>query len=426
MDYKNIIFLTKDNIKAMDVDLDGNCDVVSLNGHETIPCRTASDLKVFCDCLKDAYNIDEFSDLDIETLVIYSKVKNEMLFTVYELMKDCRQINIIDMEKLLPIIAEKEGLLTTEGKTLVEFFGMYYQLNYSADHTVQVRFAKASEDNCVHLQNEDFNILYYYKNQASVSAEATKKIEAEYQSQMEALKLEFEAVEERMNKEKAVLLDRIREYEAQLFAKKEEEKRNSFKRIVYKLDYNQAYTVWISKYYGDIFLYQPEDCPDDLDDGYEHEYEKKTMSLREVIKRVKDRKFERFVHEEYKDKYLGISIEKYYRDSSFVTKGTVVGIVENSWYSKNYRGTLGFIDDTRKIIAGRSEDIETFKNERVKLFEIKAEMDGKIYWIDNHGEYLQDQDDYLILIENDDTKADAIEWYKKSKQKEAEENEGTF
>ena len=53
-------------------------------------------------------------------------------------------------------------------------------------------------------------------------------------------------------------------------------------------------------------------------------------------------------------------------------------------------------------------------------------MDGKIYWIDNHGEYLQDQDDYLILIEKDDTKANAIEWYKETKAKEAEENVGTF
>ena len=425
MDYKNIVFLIKDTIKAVDVDLEGNCDIVSLNGHESISYKTAQDIKVFCDCLKDAYNIDEFSDLDIETLVIYSKVKSDMMFAVYELLKECKQINVIDMEKLLPIIAEKKGLLSAEGKTLVEFSGMYYQLSCDAEHTVQVRFVKASEDNCVHLQNEDFNVLYYYKNRVSISAEATKKIETEYQSQMEALKQEFAAVEEKLNREKVELLNEIREYEARLVAKEEEEKRNSFKRIVYKLDYNQAYTVWISKYCGDIFLYQPEDCPDDLDDGYEHGYEKKTMSLREVIKRVKDRN-ENFLDEEYKDKYLGVSIEKYYKDSSLVTKGTVVGIIENSWYSKSRGGLFGMIANTAKIAAGRSEEIEAFKNERVKLLEIKAEMDGKIYWIDNHGEYLQDQDDYLILIENDDTKADAIEWYKESKQKEAEENEGTF
>ena len=396
MDYRNIIFLTKDSIKAVDVDLDGNCDTVSLNGHETIPCKTAQDVKVFCDCLKDAYNIDEFSDLDIETLVIYSKVKNEMLFTMHELLKDCKQINIIDMEKLLPVIAEKKSLLSGEGKVLVEFADMYYQLSCGADHMVQVRFAKASEENCVHLQDEDFNILYNYKNQIAVGLEEINKVKAECQSKINGLKQEFAIIEEKLNNEKKVLLDKIREYEAQLIAKKEEEKLNSFKRIVYKLDYNASYPVMIQKEDGGIISY--------------YEFEEKTIMLRVAID-----KFKALGDEEHNILlFLGLTLKKYYKDNSFVHKGDIIGIIESVW---DYATGSKLLDAVKPW---------WFDKPNKKFFEIKAEMDGKIYWIDNHGEYLQDQDDYLILIEKDDTKANAIEWYKETKEKEAEENVGTF
>ena len=95
-------------------------------------------------------------------------------------------------------------------------------------------------------------------------------------------------------------------------------------------------------------------------------------------------------------------------------KGDVIGIIESIW---DYKTGDSFFDSIKPW---------WFDNPNKKFLEIKAEMDGKVYWIDNHGEYLQDQDDYLILIEKDDTKADAIEWYKKTKEKEAEENVGTF
>ena len=397
MDYKNIIFLSKDSVKAVDVDLDGNCDTVSLNGHETIPCKTLQDVKVFCDCLKDAYNIDEFSDLDIETLVIYSKVKNEMLFKVHELLKDCKQLNMIDMEKLLPVIAEKKALLPAESKAVIEFAGMYYQLSCGDDHTVQVRVTKASQENCVHLHDKDFNILYNYKNQMAAGLEEINKIKDECQYQMDALKQEFEVIEEKLNNEKKVLLDKIREYEAQLIAKKEEEKRNNFKRIVYKLDYNASYPVMVQKENGVLI-------------GY-FKFEKKTLMLRVAIEKFKtlgDR-------DDYLKNlaFLGLTVKKYYKDNSFVHKGDVIGIIESVW---DY--------NTDKSFTGMKP--VWFDKPNKKFFEIKAEMDGKIYWIDNHGEYLQDQDDYLILIEKYDTKADAIEWYKATKDKEAEENVGTF
>ena len=431
MDYKNIIFLTKDSIKAVDVGLDGSCDVISLNGHEEIPCKTAQDLKGFCDCLKDAYNIDEFSDLDIETLVIYGKVKNEMLFALHELLKECKQINMIDIEKVIPIIAEKKGLLSEEEKILVEYAGMYYQLHCGADHMVQVCFAKASEDNCVHLQNEDFNILYYYKNQMAVSAEAIKKIEAEYRSEMETLKQEFAVVEEKLNKENAELVNKVREYEAQLCAKKEAEKRNNFKRIVYKLDYNASIPIWITeddfkdRYYKQLYFYPPteKEVPLRL-----KEYKQKSLPTREAIHATK-------VNLEGEDGngiyiYKGLAVKKLYKDNSYVTKGTVVGIIVIK-KERSKISPLSIIDKTLELVDQDAYDlslnsIDAYKKEDVYFFEIKAEMDGKIYWIDNHGEYLQDQDDYLILIEKDDTKANAIEWYKETKAKEAEENVGTF
>ena len=418
MDYKNIIFLTKDSIKAVDVDLDGNCDVISLNGHETVVCKTEQEFSAFCDCLKEAYNIDEFSDLDIETLVIYCKVKNEMLFVVHELLKDCKQLNMIDMEKLLPVIAEKKGLLPTEGKVLIEFAGMYYQVSCGADHVVQVRFAKASEENCIHLQDADFNILYCYKNQMAASQEATNKIKEECQLQMEALKEQFAATEEKLKREKENLLDKIRQYEAQEAAKKEAEKRNNFKRIIYKLDYNASIPIWIeeddfkNRYYKSMFFYPPteKDVPLMLD-----KYQKKSLNTREAINAVKVR-VEGDVSDDVKTSiFTGLTIKKLYKDNSYVNKGTVIGLIK---YCEELTKKGGIFS----CLANNNTD-DYYYN---LFFEIKAEMDGKIYWIDNHGEYLQDQDDYLILIEKDDTKADAIEWYKETKAKEAEDNVGTF
>lgn len=161
MEYQILIFMTEKLLSAVEMVSENDCERISIDGNETVEYRGEQDIRNFCDCIKEYYSIDEFSDLEMEIDLVYGNTEQRYLAYLINLITGCNKISVIELKKILPVILLQRKMIRKNEDVPVVFQGESYQVQ--CDSTMQIKVEKIAVNGVgKQIKYEDFSFLYYF------------------------------------------------------------------------------------------------------------------------------------------------------------------------------------------------------------------------------------------------------------------------
>lgn len=142
MKYELLMFISERQLSAIDINDEGVTDNISLDGNDVLEYSNQADIDQFCYYIKDYYNIDMFSDIDINiTIVTFGMCYSNYTY-LFECVKEATMVNLIDAKVLLPVL-----LLKTE---TVQNNKKYHVISFETSYCIKV------DENyqCIYLEEE--------------------------------------------------------------------------------------------------------------------------------------------------------------------------------------------------------------------------------------------------------------------------------
>ncbi len=355
MDYRVLILMAKDRLAAIDIDGDDVPDAVSLDGNDMMTYTSEAQIKAFCDYIKEYYNIEQYSDLRMEISVLRFDAAMEDAFALLSLLQEggSEACNLVRVEKLLPWVAMKEGLLKAGTAVQIKTFGLIYTVTLSRGMVLQCSQGKAGEEHPFDFPKEKFAEYFHLDKDILLDYEEEKR---EWQKKMN------DALQE---KEK-----RIGELEKQLQA--------------------------VQK--------QVENAEEDLTESRRILSEKQSNANRRICYLKCADKEKDKIYSDAKCRYIKYSIRHYFGTGVVVSKGTKIAEASVS----NDLGIYGGVMDILSLTLSAKQ--ASFSD-----FNIKAETAGRLFWLNEKVPENIAYGEAIAVIGNEsDTKADAMKWYKEN------------
>ncbi len=145
MKYRVLIFMAKERLSAVDVDADGKADDISINGNDMMLYTSKEQIREFSLYLKNYYNIDSFSELEMAFLVIKFDAVMENVHVLLEEIKDAAECNLVSVEKLLPWMAFKERMLKANIEVQMKAFDIVYTVSMDSNMAMKCRIGGTGE-----------------------------------------------------------------------------------------------------------------------------------------------------------------------------------------------------------------------------------------------------------------------------------------
>ena len=178
-----IIFLTKTKIFASEINSNGKAESISIKGNSEIKCEGKESIEELIECLYDAYNIDDFADDNFDIVIVEAGADREIISCLCEKCKGAAKLNIISVEKLLPVIVSNKNLVKSGEEISVTFADLFYKIACDENSVVKIGKARKNEE-AARLTDNDFSCLYHFVASGvapvvdeSQLEEARKKIE---------------------------------------------------------------------------------------------------------------------------------------------------------------------------------------------------------------------------------------------------------
>ncbi|MBO5589910.1 MAG: SEL1-like repeat protein [Acidaminococcaceae bacterium] len=210
-----IIFLTKTKIFASEINGSGKAESISIKGNSEIRCEGKESIVELIECLYDAYNIDDLADDNFDIVIVEAGADREIINFLWEKCKGAAKLNIISIEKLLPVIVSNKNLVQSGEEISVTFADLFYKISCDENSVIKVGKARKNED-AIALSENDFACLYRFTASGVTSVvdeakldEAREEIAAlqrklsSYETKLEELRevqKQFVALQESQNK----------------------------------------------------------------------------------------------------------------------------------------------------------------------------------------------------------------------------------
>ena len=210
-----IIFLIKTKIFACEINSNGKAESISIKGNSEIRCEGKGSIDELIECLYDAYNIDDFADDNFDIIIVEAGADREIISCLCEKCKGAAKLNIISVEKLLPVIVSNKNLVQSGEEIVVTFADLFYKIACDENSVIKVGKARKNED-AIALSENDFACLYRFTASGVTSVvdeakldEAREEIAAlqrklsSYETKLEELRevqKQFVALQESQNK----------------------------------------------------------------------------------------------------------------------------------------------------------------------------------------------------------------------------------
>ncbi|MGL4985869.1 MAG: formylglycine-generating enzyme family protein [Treponemataceae bacterium] len=136
-EYTILVFITKEKLTAFDLRAK---KAVSLKGNTEMKYTTESDIAIFNEFIKNNYNIDECSEVDMNMSIINCGAKNNYIDALFNFAKTASEVNIINARHIVPIIyacAEKVQENTVKTYSL---FGATYKIAVDEHKCISCHF----------------------------------------------------------------------------------------------------------------------------------------------------------------------------------------------------------------------------------------------------------------------------------------------
>lgn len=161
MEYQVLIFMTEKSLSAVETVSENDCEIISIDGNETMEYQEEKDIRKFCDCIKEYYSIDEFSDLEMEIDLVYGNTEKQYLTYLINQVTGCDKFSVIELKKILPVILLQRKMIRKSEAVLVAFLGESYLVQ--CDNTLRIMVEKTVDNGAgERIQYEDFSLLFYF------------------------------------------------------------------------------------------------------------------------------------------------------------------------------------------------------------------------------------------------------------------------
>lgn len=173
-----IIFITKTKLYASEIKSNGKAETISINGNTEIKCGGKESIDELISCLFDAFNIDDFADDNFDIIIIESDADREIIKYLEIKCGRAMKLNIISMEKILPVIVSAKNLIKAGKDVVVIFADQFYKISCDKKGLIELsagdKGAKASM-----LNQDDFAIIFNYMLGENKDADAKKILKFE-------------------------------------------------------------------------------------------------------------------------------------------------------------------------------------------------------------------------------------------------------
>lgn len=155
-EYSIIIFITRDSLQAFDAQ-DGTA--VSIKGKVSMPCSSIEDVQTFNGFIQRQYNFDNYTDFDTGITIINCEAQPPILHCLFDLVKEAAQVNLIDADCVLPMIAVTGGAAKKDSYKRYNLFGTFYDVITDTDMAITCR-PSADGSGSEELSPEHFKLLF--------------------------------------------------------------------------------------------------------------------------------------------------------------------------------------------------------------------------------------------------------------------------
>lgn len=162
MEYQVLIFMTEKYLSAAEIISENEYEIISIDGNEAMEYCSDKDIQKFCSCIKEYYNIDEFSDLEIEISLVYGTVGKAALALIVKQINGVDKLDIMKATKLFPIVLMQNKMVHKNKRVQFGFLEETYQVQCNED--MQLRTEKVTGEKVLNkIGYGDFTCLYYPK-----------------------------------------------------------------------------------------------------------------------------------------------------------------------------------------------------------------------------------------------------------------------
>lgn len=377
MDYRVLIFMTKDRLAAIDIDSEDVPDTISMDGNEDISYASEAQLEEFCEHIKEYYNMDRFSDGRMEISILRFDAVMEDTFCLFNILQreGAGECNLVSAEKFLPWVALKEGLLKVGTAVQMKAFDLIYTVTLDNDRKLTCQCGGTGEVQPFIVTKEEIARYNYISKKALSGGEEEKKA---YEKTLK------ETERERAKLDKQLKAAQKKQQEAETDAAKmqavlEERQHAANRQICYLRCSDKAKDKIYVDDYGDADA-------DDIIFGIGKKYE--------------------------------YSIKYWRNTGDTIAKGAEIAEVTvklKGRESVNFSGSSGIFGSISSFMA---QSITTIEREAwgEGKFSIKAKTGGRLFWLqETVSEGIPYGDAIAVIGDESDTKEDALRWYAKNK-----------
>lgn len=165
-----LVFATEKELMAFDV---AQNESICMEDKISLRYESYSEAEKFCDYLKDYFNIDCFDQMDLAVTIVCCNCNLGVVEKLYTDFRGCKSINIVDVEKLLPVVVNNFCLQKGEQKNF-SIMGVAYSVIVSEDGKIVVEQSEKSS-NVYELQPQDFDFVYEFVLQRKWDEEKEKQ-----------------------------------------------------------------------------------------------------------------------------------------------------------------------------------------------------------------------------------------------------------
>ena len=203
MKYRTLIFMAKHRMAAIDIGANDKADVISIDGNNVMEYTSGTQIREFCQYIKSYYNIDSFSDLEMEISILrFDAVMRDALLLLEEI-QDAKEYNLISVEKVLPWIAVKEGLIKTGTVVQIETFDLTYTISLDEAMVMKCQAGGTDKEHVFILPKEKFTEYNHLDNNDLFGYEDEKKVLCEkYDNELKNKERRIRKLEQQLIKEK--------------------------------------------------------------------------------------------------------------------------------------------------------------------------------------------------------------------------------
>lgn len=365
MKYCILIFMAKDRLAAIDIGMDGTVDEISINGNDTMLYVSEDEIKEFCQHIKDYYNIDMFSEIEMSISILRFDARMEDVFLLLKEIQNAAEYNLIGAEKILPWIALKEGLLKPGTAVQIRAFDCIYTVTLDKAMILRCQYDEV-KSHPFEFPREKFARYNHLDKKGLLEDEDEKR----------ELQKRFDA---ELRKKDA----QIKELECQVAAEKKkiEKAEDNFKRIEAEL----------------------------------HEKErnaKRCICRLRCVTKEKDRKYVSLHSLESRENsdFVFFEIEYCCCNGEFIEQNQKIAKIK-----VKIKSVITPLYSSLATISGILAKTAIFNEAENEEFMIKAEMSGRLFWLKDSSSKFEYGSDIALIGDISDTKEDVMKWYEKMK-----------